>query len=187
MIFNIIIQTNGDTDNVSRNVFIITDSTYDQVITSDFLKQTNNIQFYESDLVNVLYDYSDISKSGTNGKFTISFSGFTLILLPVFLLITIPVTSTSKILSFEDQDTIQDCSNSSSQTIVVPSYSSVPFIFGIPISFKRSGVGSVTFSSSEGVTIQSENGNLKIASQYSQAYLMPMNQNIFWLYGDLSS
>lgn len=187
MILNIIVQTNGDLDNSSRNIFITTDATYDQVTSAGFLKQTRTIQFYESDSINVLYNYDDTSKSGTNGKFTLSFSDSTVILLPVFPLIIVSVSSTSKTLTLGDQDTIQDCSNSDPQTILVPSYNAASFIFGIPISFKRSGTGSVTFSPADGVTIQSADGNLKISSQYSQAYLMPMNQNLFWLYGDLSS
>lgn len=187
MILNIIIQTDGDTDSSSRNIFITTDSTYDEVILPGFLKPTHTLQFYESDSINVLYDYDDISKSGTNGKFTLLFSDSLIVLSPVFPLIIVPVVSSSKILTLSDQDTIQDCSSSEAQTITIPSYSLAPFIFGIPISFKRSGVGSVTFIADDGVTIQSADGDLKIASQYSQVYLMPMNQNIFWLYGDLSS
>lgn len=185
MILNIVTQSIGDVDVSPRNVFITTSSSYNDVVTPGFLRNTQNNQFLSTDIINIFYAYSELTKSGIFGQFTASFSADIITLVPVEVPPIISVTGTTKTLSLADQGSIQDCSNVATQTITVPPYSSVKFTYGIPILFKRSGAGVVTFAAGSGVTIQSASSALSIAVQYSQACLIPMSQNSFWLYGNL--
>lgn len=77
---------------------------------------------------------------------------------------------------------------SSSDTVVtVPANSSQAFINGQKIEIIRNGSGNVSIAGAIGVTINSKNGNKKIAAQYSGAVLMKDDTNTWILIGDLTA
>lgn len=74
------------------------------------------------------------------------------------------------------------------KTITVPLNSSVPFVVGQKIEIIRNGSGEVTIAGATvGVTINSKNGNKRIASQYSGAVLLKDDTNTWILIGDLKA
>lgn len=76
----------------------------------------------------------------------------------------------------------------SDRTVTVPLNSTAPFIIGQKVEIIRYGSGNVTITpESSGVTINSKNGNKKIASQYSGAVIMKTDTNTWLLIGDLTA
>jgi hypothetical protein len=79
---DIVTQFIGEVDVSPRQVFITTSFSYEDVVSPGFLKQTKENQFYTTDVVNVFYSYSELTKSGVYGQFVITFDGTTIILVP---------------------------------------------------------------------------------------------------------
>jgi hypothetical protein len=80
-----------------------------------------------------------------------------------------------------------DVSSSSNVVVTVPANDSVQFQTGQKIEILRSGTGTVSIAGDTGVTINSKNGNLKIAAQYSAAVLVKRDTNTWTLIGDLTA
>jgi hypothetical protein len=77
---------------------------------------------------------------------------------------------------------------STDKTITIPLNSSVPFVIGQRIEIIRNGSGEVSVAGeSVGVTINSKNGNKRIAAQYSGAVLVKDDTNTWILIGDLKA
>jgi hypothetical protein len=76
---------------------------------------------------------------------------------------------------------------STDTTVTVPPNSSSPFPVGSRLDVVRLGTGAVTFVQGSGVTINSKNGNKKIASRYSGATIFKVDTNTWVLIGDLTA
>lgn len=77
---------------------------------------------------------------------------------------------------------------STNKEIIIPLNSSVPFVIGQKIEIIRNGSGEVAITVANfGVTINSKNGNKRIASQYSGAVLLKDDTNTWILIGDLKA
>lgn len=71
--------------------------------------------------------------------------------------------------------------------VTVPPNSTTPFIIGQRLEIVRIGAGEVDIVEGAGVTVQSKNGNLRIAAQYSGAVLIKRDTNTWLLIGDLTA
>jgi hypothetical protein len=78
--------------------------------------------------------------------------------------------------------------NSSTETVItIPTNGTVGFSIGDRLEILRTGSGDVTITPATGVTINSKNGNNKIAAQYSGAGLIKIDTNTWALIGDLKA
>lgn len=95
--------------------------------------------------------------------------------------------SADKTIDVSDSGTTQDCINSSDITITIPpETSSLEFAVGTEIEFAIRGSGSVTFAPGTGVTLNSKDGALLAANQYTWVGLKRFASNVWMLNGDLS-
>jgi hypothetical protein len=93
-------------------------------------------------------------------------------------------------LSLSDAGRTVDIDTSSNVTVTIPeNVVGSTFLVGTQIAFIRSGTGEVNFTTASGslVTIQSKNGNRKIAAQWSPATLIQKSNNTWILIGDLKA
>lgn len=97
----------------------------------------------------------------------------------------VSVSATTKTLALTDQDTFQNCSNASTQTITVPTNASVAFPLNTEIDFFQAGAGQVIFAAAGGVTIDTI--GLKIQAQYGGATLKQIATDTWALVGNLTS
>jgi hypothetical protein len=99
--------------------------------------------------------------------------------------------NTNILLSTTDAGRTIDIDSSSNITVTIPANTvGNTFPVGTQIAFIRSGTGQVNFIPASGsplVTLQSKNGNKRIASQYSPATLIHKGNNIWILIGDLTA
>ena len=96
----------------------------------------------------------------------------------------VSVTS-SKTLDSTYAGTLVQVNSSSAITITVPTNASKPIAVGTEIEVCRWGSGTVTFSASSGVTVNSVGSAMSIADQYGCAVLKKMDTNVWLLAGDL--
>jgi hypothetical protein len=90
-------------------------------------------------------------------------------------------------ITLDDAGTTLNVSSSNNITITVPTNATTAFKIGQKIEIIRSGTGTVSVSAAGGVTINSKNGNKKIAAQHSGAVLTKMDTNTWLLIGDLTA
>lgn len=90
-------------------------------------------------------------------------------------------------LALTDKDKLLELSNSGAQNITVPPNSSVAFPIGTQILFANFGSGLWSFVAGSGVTILSDGGKLKIASQYSLVTLIKRSTNTWYLSGNITT
>lgn len=76
-------------------------------------------------------------------------------------------------------------SNASAITLTVPTNASVAFIVGTEIDISQQGAGKVTVAAAGGVTINSDSGNLSLATQYVGGTLKKTDTDTWTLYGKL--
>lgn len=91
----------------------------------------------------------------------------------------------SETLALEDANTYRRCDSASAITITVPPNSSVAFDIGVEVEIFRGGTGTVTIAEGSGVTVNSIDSNLDIASQYGGACLKKVATNEWDLVGNL--
>lgn len=96
-------------------------------------------------------------------------------------------SGTTGTLALTDAEYFQICSNASTQTITVPTNTTVAFPVNSEIIFFQAGIGQVVFAPAGGVTINSVNGALKIAIQYGAVTLKKTATNTWVLFGNLSA
>jgi len=70
--------------------------------------------------------------------------------------------------------------------LTIPANDDVPFPIGTQIFIAEYGVGQVTIVGDTGVTVNSANGKLKTAAQYSGASLIKIAEDEWYAFGDLS-
>jgi hypothetical protein len=92
-------------------------------------------------------------------------------------------------LKASDMGTTITINSSSDSIVIIPLNSSVPFPVGAKIEFIRWGSGAVSFDGplGGGVTIQSKNGNKKIAARYAGCGIVKVDTNTWALIGDLTA
>lgn len=99
----------------------------------------------------------------------------------------VTVSGTSKTLALTDANTIQDCSNASTQTITIPANAAVAFAVGDWIHFEAQGAGTVTITGDTGVTVNgSSGGSVSISDQYKAAYIRKLATDTWIAVGALS-
>jgi hypothetical protein len=94
-------------------------------------------------------------------------------------------TVTSYTLDLSDNEKLLIFDNADPITITVPNNSSAPFELGTRIDVVREGDGSVTFVEDTSVTIKSKDSNKAIISQYVAISLIKVEENTWYLVGDL--
>jgi len=95
-------------------------------------------------------------------------------------------TGTTYTLVLTDAGKMVTLSNASAITLTIPTNASVALPIGAIINFEQLGAGQVTFAGA-GVTINSFDGNLKLAGQYAGAYLRKTATNTWTLIGNLTT
>ena len=94
-------------------------------------------------------------------------------------------------LSLADAGRTIDIDSATNVTVTIPANTTgSTFPVGTQIAFIRSGTGQVNFITASGgplVTLQSKNGNKRIAAQYSPATLIHKGNNVWILIGDLTA
>lgn len=93
-------------------------------------------------------------------------------------------SGTTYSLTISDLDKLVELNNSAAITLTVPEDSSVNFPVGASISILQSGVGQVTVSPAQGVTINAT-PSLLLRTQWSSATLVKRSANTWLLSGDL--
>jgi hypothetical protein len=96
------------------------------------------------------------------------------------------VKTSSATLALVDDGTIVETSNSSANTITVPTNSSVEFPIGTQITLLQTGAGQTTITPASGVTINSTPG-LKLRAQWSSATLIKRATDTWVAIGDLTA
>jgi hypothetical protein len=94
-------------------------------------------------------------------------------------------------LALTDSGRTIDIDSATNVTVTIPAnITGSTFPVGTQIAFIRSGTGQVNFITASGgplVTLQSKNGNKRIAAQYSPATLIHKGNNVWILIGDLTA
>ena len=96
-------------------------------------------------------------------------------------------SGTTYTVALADQGKIVELSNASAVTVTVPTYASAALPIGSQVTFSQMGAGQVTFAPGVGVTIRSDGGKLKTASQYSVVALIKRDTDEWVLAGNLGA
>lgn len=100
---------------------------------------------------------------------------------------TVTVSGTTKNLALTDANTIQECSNGSTQTITILANATVAFPLGTWITFEQHGVGQVVVDGDTGVTVNgSSGGSVAIAERYSACTIRQTATDTWIAYGNLA-
>jgi hypothetical protein len=102
-------------------------------------------------------------------------------------LIGINSQSVNYTLALTDADKMIETFQTSSNTITVPPSSSVNFPLYTQILVVQSGSGQTSFITGSGVSLLSSSNRLKLTGQYSGASLIKKDNNIWYLFGDITS
>lgn len=97
------------------------------------------------------------------------------------------VTSTPFTVSSADAGKALVMNSSSAMSLVIPAESTYNFTIGQTFVIIQKGTGAVTVSGAVGVTINSKDGYVKTAGQYSEARLIKIASDEWLLSGDLSA
>lgn len=90
-------------------------------------------------------------------------------------------------LALADQGKIVESTSGSAVTVTVPPFSSIALPIGSQVTFSQMGAGQITFAAGVGVTVRSDGGKLKTASQYSIATLIKRDTDEWVLAGNLGA
>jgi len=88
-------------------------------------------------------------------------------------------------LVISDKDKVLTCTNADPIVITIPTEATINFPVGTQIAILSNGIGTVTFSSAIGVTVNSKDGALAIAGQYGSAALLKTGADVWQLIGSL--
>jgi hypothetical protein len=86
-----------------------------------------------------------------------------------------------------DAGKLVEISNAAGVTLTVPTNASVAFPTGTKIDLLQTGAGQVTVAGAGGVTVNSDQGNLKLTGQWSGATLVKRDTNTWVLIGNLTA
>lgn len=93
--------------------------------------------------------------------------------------------TTDYTLALSDAGKVVEMNSSSTNTVTIPSNSSVAFPSGSFIDIVQEGTGQTSFVTGSGVVIRSKEGKLKIEAQYGVATLLKKGGDEWYLYGDI--
>lgn len=100
---------------------------------------------------------------------------------------TVAVSGTTKNLALTDGNTIQECSNGSTQTITILANATVAFPTGTWITFEQHGAGQVVVDGDTGVTVNgTSGGNVSIAEQWGACTIRKIATDSWIAYGGLA-
>ena len=94
---------------------------------------------------------------------------------------------TTYTLALTDDGKVVEMNNASANTLTVPPNSSVAFPVGAQILVLQTGAGQTTLAAGAGVTINSNDGNLKLSAQWCAATLIKRATDTWVVVGDLSA
>lgn len=98
--------------------------------------------------------------------------------------IVVSVTGASKTFGLTDANTIQDCSNSSAQTLTIPTNASVAFPVNTVIQIEQNGTGIVTITGAATVTVNGVSvGSVSLQGQFTAIYLRQESANVWYAEG----
>jgi hypothetical protein len=99
------------------------------------------------------------------------------------------IKTSGHVLEISDAGRTIEMDVANSNTVTIPTNSSVPFLVGTQIAFIQTGPGQTSFAAADGVitTILSKNFNKKISSRYSPATLIKKDTDTWILIGDLTA
>ncbi len=96
----------------------------------------------------------------------------------------ISVSGTTKTLALTDANTIQDCSNASTQIITIPLNASVAFPLNTAIAFEQNGAGTVTVIGATSVTVNGVSaGSVSTGSQFTGMYIRQESTDVWYIEG----
>lgn len=108
------------------------------------------------------------------------------IIAPLYAQSPIITQTGSNTFALTDGNTFQKCTSATAMTLTVPT-NSTAFPIGTEIGIYQQGAGQVSIAAAGGVTINSAFANLKIATQYTGAFLKKTATNTWELVGNLTA
>jgi hypothetical protein len=105
---------------------------------------------------------------------------------PTSLDTTVKTVTTSYLLQLTDQSCVIRVNSSVNANITVPHHSLVNFKTGTQIVVIQEGAGKVTFVGATGVSVLANEQRFKTYGQWSGAVLIKLDQNVWFLGGDIS-
>lgn len=100
-------------------------------------------------------------------------------------LLTVSSQSASYTLVISDLNSAIEMNSSSSVAFIIPSNASATLSIGFSVDVIQTGSGEVVITPDTGVTLQSKDGNLKLAGQYAAASLYKRATDTWIVIGDL--
>lgn len=101
--------------------------------------------------------------------------------------LTTNARTSSYTLALSDAYRIVEMNVSTGNTLTIPTSSSVAFPTGTQITVIQTGAGQTTIAGTSGVTVNSKDGNLKIAGQWASATLIKRATDTWVAIGNLSA
>ena len=95
--------------------------------------------------------------------------------------------TTSYSLVLTDAGKIVETNSASANNVTIPLNSSVAFAIGTEITIMQYGSGQTTIVATSGVTLRSNSGYIKIASQYTGVTLLKVGTNEWYVIGNLTA
>ena len=143
-------------------------------------KARDNADNWAADITGVTAG-TGITGGGTSG--TVTVTADTSVVAPVTLSTSAQTSSYTLVLT--DAYKIVEVSNASANTLTIPTNTSVAFPVGTQITVIQTGAGQTTIAGTSGVTVNSKDGNLKIAGQWGSATLIKRATNTWVAIGNL--
>lgn len=99
----------------------------------------------------------------------------------------VAVEDDSYVLVLSDNQKLITIDSADAETVTVPANEDVAFPVGAEIAVARLGAGEVTIEAGVGVTVNAEDGFLRLNAQYSAASLVKLGEDTWLLVGSLKS
>lgn len=143
-------------------------------------KARDNANNWAADITGVTAG-TGITGGGTSGAVTVSAD--TTVVAPVTLSTNAQTSSYALVLS--DAYKIVEMNVATGNTLTVPTNASHAFPVGTQITVIQTGAGQTTLAGTSGVTVNSKDGNLKIAGQWGSATLIKRATDTWVAIGNL--
>jgi hypothetical protein len=143
-------------------------------------KARDNANNWAADITGVTAG-TGITGGGTSG--TVTVTADTTVVAPINLSTSAQTGSYTLVLA--DAYKIVEMNVASANTLTVPDNSSVAFPTGTQITVIQTGAGQTTLAGTSGVTVNSKDGNLKIAGEWGSATLIKRATDTWVAIGNL--
>jgi hypothetical protein len=107
--------------------------------------------------------------------------------LPYFNSVQTNARTSSYTLVLSDNERLIEMNNANANNLTIPLNSSVAFPIGTKIDILQTGAGQTTIVPTSGVTVNSNEGSLKLTGQWSAATLIKRGTNAWVLIGSITS